>query len=380
MIKKIHFLLFLFLLSLFSFSQSNSLSENAIVSIITCGTGNESYSLYGHTAIRIKDSTRGIDIVYNYGAFDFQTQNFILKFVKGDLQYFVTANNYSDFEASYIYDNRSIYEQELNLDLSKKQQLYQELNKSLFSEDRFYTYKFIDKNCTTMVIDKINAIVGSKIIATKKPITRTYRDILFPYVENHYFQKLGINIIFGKKVDNDAETLFLPLELFEVLKETQYKEEALVSKTNIVFEAKKIIPKISLLNSAFSIIGLLLFIILVDKKSINIIYLTLTGLLGVFLLLVGLYSNHEEVLWNYNILVFNPLLLLFIYAFYRKNPKFIINVGKLNLACLIIYLLLLLNKIDLYLLLPFIIANFYLISRVIKKCRYKYGETDTIVL
>ena len=67
------------------------LSENAEVSIITCGTGSEIYSLFGHTAIRIKDTENQIDEVYNYGTFDFNTPNFILKFVKGDLQYFVTS-------------------------------------------------------------------------------------------------------------------------------------------------------------------------------------------------------------------------------------------------------------------------------------------------
>lgn len=114
------FTFLLFLSFLYNYSQSNTLTESSKVSIITCGTGNESYSLYGHTAIRIKDSLRGIDVVYNYGAFDFNTPNFMLKFVKGDLQYFVTTNNYADFEYSYKYENRSIYEQELNLTIDQK--------------------------------------------------------------------------------------------------------------------------------------------------------------------------------------------------------------------------------------------------------------------
>ena len=190
---------FLFLFSISNYSQINSLTEASKVSILTCGTGNESYSLYGHTGIRIKDSLRGIDIVYNYGAFDFDTPNFMLKFVKGDLQYFVTTNSYQDFEYSYKYENRSIYEQELNISIEKKQELYKNLNSSLFSDDRFYTYKFIDRNCTTMVIDKINEILGEEIITTVKPIAFSYRDILYPYLENHYFEKLGINIIWPRE-------------------------------------------------------------------------------------------------------------------------------------------------------------------------------------
>lgn len=85
----------LFLITTTAFCQSISLSENAKVSILTCGLGPESYAMYGHTGIRIQDTSKQIDVVYNYGAFDFDTPNFIGKFVKGDLQYFVTLGNLS---------------------------------------------------------------------------------------------------------------------------------------------------------------------------------------------------------------------------------------------------------------------------------------------
>lgn len=366
--KKI-FAFFFILFSISSYCQSNTLSEASKVSIITCGTGNESYSLYGHTGIRIKDSLRGIDIVYNYGAFDFETPNFMLKFVKGDLQYFVTTNTYQDFEYSYKYENRSIYEQELRLSLAQKQKLFQNLNSSLFSDERFYTYKFIDRNCTTMVIDKINEILGKKIITSIKPITISYRDILYPYLENHYFEKLGINIIFGEKVDRTAETLFLPLELHSVLKTTQYSGKPLVQNNKTIFEAEKAEFKSSLLNSPYLIILLLTLIVFINNKKIISIYLSIVALLGAFLCLVGLYSFHEEVLWNYNALLFNPLLLVFTYTIYKRSTKTIITWGKINLVCIIAHLLLIINKVDLILLLPFTVANFIIISRIIMNCK-----------
>ena len=374
------FTLLLFLFYLNNFSQSNSLTETSKVSIITCGTGNESYSLYGHTGIRIKDSLRGIDIVYNYGAFDFETPNFMLKFVKGDLQYFVTTNSYQDFEYSYKYENRSIYEQELDLSLEQKQKLFQNLNSSLFSEERFYTYKFIDRNCTTMVIDKINEILGEKIITSIKPITISYRDILYPYLENHYFEKLGINIIFGEKVDRSAETLFLPLELHKVLKSSEYNNKPLVCKNTTIFEAEKIKFKSSLLNSPFLIILLLTLIVFINNKKIISIYFTINALLGIFLCLVGFYSFHEEVLWNYNVLLFNPLLLLFVYSIYKQNSRTITIWGRVNLICIIAHLLLIINKVDLMLFLPFIIANFIIISRVILSFKKVKKFSNTIVL
>ena len=127
MLKKIYSLLVFFVLNL-SYSQQYKLSEYAQVSVITVGVADQVYELYGHTAIRIKDSKLGIDLVYNYGMFDFATENFMLKFAKGDLQYFAAAYPYEDFEYSYKQDNRSIFEQILNISTIEKQKLFEKLN------------------------------------------------------------------------------------------------------------------------------------------------------------------------------------------------------------------------------------------------------------
>jgi len=74
---KIAFLLLQVFLLFFTKSYSQNLSENAKISILTCDAGNELYSIYGHTAIRIQDSNQKLDLVYNFGYFDFRTPNFI---------------------------------------------------------------------------------------------------------------------------------------------------------------------------------------------------------------------------------------------------------------------------------------------------------------
>lgn len=364
MIKKIHFFCLLFI-STISFCQTIQLSDEAKVSILTCGTGNESYSLYGHTGIRIKDEINNIDVVYNYGTFDFNTPNFILKFVKGDLQYFVSTSYYPDFEYSYRYENRSIYQQTLNLSQEKKQFIFDNLNNSLKSEERFYMYKFIDKNCTNMVVDKINYVLKDSVITTKKPVEISYREILFSYSKDHFFEQLGINIIFGAKVDKKADRLFLPFELLEVLKETKHNNQLLITNTETLFEAKPSSFTPSILNSIYTVIVVLLLIVLVNKKSLNLIYFMSIGLIGLFLCLVGFYSFHEEVTWNYNALLFNPLYLILSYYLFKENKAKIILIGKVIFGLHIIYVLYMLNKVHLYLLLPFIISHLYLVGRLL---------------
>ncbi|MEZ0007608.1 membrane protein implicated in regulation of membrane protease activity [Flavobacterium sp. 28YEA47A] len=348
------------------FSQSAILSDSAKISILTIGTANESHTLYGHTGLRVLDEQRGLDVVYNFGYFDFNTPYFLAKFVKGDLQYFVATNQYADFEYGYREENRSIYEQELNLSKIQKQKLLDELNKNLYSDERFYTYKFIDKNCTTMVIDKVNDVLGGKIITTKKPVTVTYREILNPYLSGNFFQKLGINIIFGPKTDKKAEVLFLPLELMNVLKTTAYNGKPLVTETKTIFEAKPI-KTVSYWNNIYVFSALILLIIVLKNNTVYITYFTILGLLGVFLSLVGFYSFHEEVRWNYNVLLFNPSLLLLLYFYKKKNRKWISNLALFNLACIAIYLIVIINKAQLLLFMPLLITSTIILAKWARK-------------
>ena len=355
MFKKL-LLLLLLIFSGTSFSQNINLTDNAKVSIFTCGRGNELYTTFGHTAIRIKDEASNLDVVYNYGAFDFNTDNFYLKFVKGDLQYFITATSYDEFIYEYQMEKREVIEQTLNFSLLQKQELFELLNASLFSEERSYTYKFIDRNCTTMVVEKINKMLGKNLIQKVDDKTISYRELLYPYFENHFYYKLGINIIFGAKTDTKAEKLFLPSELMHSLNKAQINGKPVVTKTETIVVGEELESGFSFLNSIYFIALLLLILVITNNKKIFTTYLFLTGLLGLFLSLVGLYSLHKEVLWNYNALLFNPLFLIL--QFLRGKALKIASL--LCIGCIIIYVILMITKPHLWLMSPFILATLYM--------------------
>ena len=361
MTKKLLSVVFL-LLSILSFSQNVPLSNKATVSIFTCGRGNELYTTFGHTAIRIKDETTNLDVVYNYGAFDFNTDNFYLKFVKGDLQYFINATSFDDFIYEYQMEKREVIEQTLNFSISQKQQIFELLNASLFSEERSYTYKFIDRNCTTMVVEKINKIVGKELIKKVDDTSISYRQLLYPYFANHFYYKLGINIIFGSKTDNKAIKLFLPSELMHSLDKAKINGIPLINKKETLIQGNDIISKFYFVDSIY-FIALLLFVLTVtNNKKVFKTYLFIAGLLGLFLSLVGLYSLHKELLWNYNALLFNPLFLLFPFLkgqWFRKTIQIcFVLIG--------IYLIVLLTKPHILLMVPFIITTVYMLWKLQK--------------
>jgi hypothetical protein len=366
MIKRVLLLCLCFFFNL-CFSQQINITQNTKISILTVDTADEVHSIYGHTALRIKDPNSNFDQVYNYGMFDFATENFALKFVKGDLQYFAATYSYQDFEYSYRLDKRSIYEQVLSISIQEKQQLFDKLNASLSSDDKYYTYKFIDKNCTTKVIDIVNDVLDGNPIIKKNIDQKTYRDVLFPYVENHFYEKLGINIIFGKKVDRKATKLFLPLDLYDNLKVIEYKNKPLVAETSTLFDAHRTKPSFSFFDSIYSLLTVLILIIVLNKKAIYILYFLLLGLIGLLFSIIGLYSFHQEVLWNYNILLLNPLLLLLAFFMIQNNNKWIKKTSFIALLFLGIYIIYMLNKIHLMIVLPIVVTNAILLLRLIIK-------------
>jgi len=352
----------LLIVSMSSFGQNIPLSNNTRVSIITCDTGNESYSLFGHTALRITDTDNNLDVVYNYGAFDFATPNFVVKFAKGDLQYFAIAHSFSDFMSQYTYEQRSVFEQELIIPLAYKQKLFDNLNNAMASEERFYTYKFIDRNCTSMIVEILNKTLGANVVAKKTDTDKTYRTILYPYFDNSFYQKLGTSIIFGSKVDEYGTRIFLPFELLKSLEQTQFENHPLCKESKTILDFKKEAPS-SWWDNIYSFILMLGIIVMANKKSVDVFYFSIMGLLGLFFGFMGFYSYHLELANNYNVLLFNPLLLVLLYFLYTQNKKWIINLSILNIFFLFVYLVFMLNKIHLLIVLPLMLASMALLIK-----------------
>jgi hypothetical protein len=363
LLKKIFFCILLLSSIYNSFGQDVTLSKNAHISVLTCGTGNESYSLFGHTAIRVSDIDNNLDVVYNYGQFDFDTPNFVLQFTKGDLNYYIANNRYVDFISQYTYDKRDVYEQELNIPPVLKQELFDNLAQSLLSDERLYQYKFIDNNCTSKVVDVINKTLKANIIAKKIDTDQTYRAILFPYFDNHFYEKLGTSIIFGKKVDQMGTKIFLPFELQKSLKLIQYQNHPLCGENKAILVFEKEIPT-SWWNNCYTYLLLLGFVILINKKAVDFIYLLIVALLGLLFVFLGFYSSHQELGCNYNILLFSPILLILLYFWRTKNTKWTYKLAGINILMMVLYFFFMLNKVHLLVVTPILITNLVVLIRI----------------
>ncbi|MFP9115780.1 DUF4105 domain-containing protein [Flavobacterium sp. RHBU_3] len=361
---KLRFPVLMLLLVLPIITRAQQLSDKAFVSLLTCGPGQELYSVFGHTAIRVADPATGLDVVFNYGTFDFSTPNFYLKFVKGDLQYFVSAASYNDFVYTYEYFNRDVFEQKLNLSQQQKQQVIDELAQALNSDKKYYTYKYFDRNCTTMVSDVLEHNLPQKISTKNTDEGKTYRKIVCERLHYSFYESLGINLMFGIKTDNKLHKLFLPEQLLQGVNNTTLKNgKALAEPTETVFKSTQQL-QMSWWNNIYTFaLACVVLIVLSKYIFLRRVLYALFGLVGVVFCFVGLYSFHTEVTWNYNALLVNPLFLVLLYFSFAHKPAALRKTAFAILGCSAVYLLFMLNKPHLLLVLPLLVTVVVLLLR-----------------
>lgn len=342
------------------FSQPLALSPNAEISVLTCGVGDQMYALFGHTALRITDYDQNLDVVYNWGMFNFSTPNFLAKFVKGDLLYYLDVDAYPDFIYNYTADNRDVIEQKLNLSVAQKGVIWNEINRQLNGSDREYTYGFIRNNCTTKVVDVLNLALN-KPLPTNFPTNKyTYRYILNEGLHQHYFEKLGINLLFGYDTNKKADLIFLPLKLKDAI---SYQNSILKSedKINLTSTQKKGFS----LNSIYSLWVIVLVLSFgALKKTGRLVFFTFSAIFSLFLLGVSFYTHHPELYYNSLIIFFNPF---YVVGLWCKNKKVIVVATVLTFLSLFFMGAELLSVIA-----PLILLNFtYILALYLKKDKTK---------
>jgi hypothetical protein len=108
-------------------------ADSADVYLLTCAPGSESYSIYGHTALRIAFRGTSFDRVYNWGIFDFSTPNFVYRFAKGRLDYMLGTYSYGNFLQEYLAEGRAVWSQKVNLTTAEKERLFALINTGMIS-------------------------------------------------------------------------------------------------------------------------------------------------------------------------------------------------------------------------------------------------------
>jgi hypothetical protein len=294
------------------------------ISVLTCASGEDVYTAWGHTAIRILDSTNQTDLVYNFGTFDFDTPNFLVEFLKGNLQYFLSVDYFQNFIAEYQYYGRSIKEQVLILTDAEKTKWQIALQKNLEGTNRYYLYNFITDNCTTRVKDGLYQFTNYQVPPSTIKSFRTHV-VEAPYQQGIPWIGLGIDVLLGAVSDKTPSPLqagFLPDLLFDQI---AIQPNHIAATQN--YDFTKTTP-VKQTDPIYYIVGLMLVYLFVGKwnarwaviaaKFLDVILLFIFGLGGLLLVYMSIFSLHTACHDNFNIAWIHPLYFIALICYFIK--------------------------------------------------------------
>ncbi len=317
--KKI-LLLFLSLLSLSLNAQV--LSDDATASVLTCGPGADFYTTFGHSAIRITDPANGLDLVYNYGTFDFDTPNFYWVFTRGRLDYQLSRTTFEDFMYEYSYEGREVREQPLTFEAGQVQNLYILLEANYLPQYRHYRYDILLDNCATRVRDVVYSAWAQDTVLQRNAKPVSYRQLLAANMKgNLEWWHLGVDIVLGLTADHCCtapERMFLPAEMEAEL--AQCTTSGIWTAPFIVEPSRQLLPSQGSPQKAsfppvvafallFAIVAVLTWKGWMPQWADRVLFI-IAGLCGLFLLFMWFGTDHYCTNWNLNILWLSPLLIL----------------------------------------------------------------------
>jgi hypothetical protein len=317
-----------FIISLCSNDSYSQTGNDTIVYLLTCNPGTETYSIYGHSALRIVTRSDNTDLVYNWGVFDFSTPNFAWNFAKGRLEYKLDTESINDFLRTYLYEKRAVFSQRINLSQSELRQLILLINENLKPENVKYRYDFFYDDCSTRIRDLLEKSLGEKMLypPEEPSYVPTFRDMTGKYQSPYPWLKFGIDLIMGSQGDKKTtvrDRMFLPLDMQTGLSGTVVNRNGkmvpllqnpetildfdLPSRQQIFLYAPE---------NVFSLILILLIIILPLMRSrsvinaADIVIFFIFSVLAILMIFFNFFTDHQQMKMNLNILWLNPVILI----------------------------------------------------------------------
>ncbi|WP_229367911.1 lipoprotein N-acyltransferase Lnb domain-containing protein [Fibrisoma limi] len=304
------------------------------ISLLTFGPGEELYSSFGHTAIRVYDPMRGLDMTYGWGGFRFSENNFYVKFLRGTLPYYIDAYEMNLMVYAYQSENRTIREQILNLSPRQTQQLLQVLETNMRPENRTYQYKFFYDNCATRPRDVISQACGDSLTIPSRSVStgKSYRDWMNDYLGEQPWAQLGMNLAIGRPADvitTGWQAMYLPNNVHDqfahaTIRQADGRVAPAVAQDRVVFQAartfKKELPFFFDPNVVFALLTIAVSVFSIRRyrdgkvdRWLDRLLFGVSGFLGWFLFLLWVGTDHGVTAWNPTLLWLMPLHLPLIY-------------------------------------------------------------------
>jgi len=310
------------------------LAQNLRVAVVTFGPGDHPFAKFGHDAIWV-ELPDGRGAIYNFGTFGGETSSLLTKFLQGRFNYWLSVSRPAETLHAYKRDDRSVIIQDLALSQSEKLDLWRRLEVNARPENREYLYDYFKDNCSTRVRDAIDATLKGalKKALLQKPARLNFRQHALRLASDLPWLYVGLHFGLAQEADqprNRWEEGFIPAGVQDSLASYSLSRGALevplVEKTSTFYQATRA-PSLNeppttwpwFLLAGLGLGGVLFGLgsLAMKSRMARVTFGTLAallslvcGLLGVVLLFLWLFTNHQIAFKNENLAFCPPWLLV----------------------------------------------------------------------
>ena len=319
------------------------------ISVITCSAGGDIPTSFGHSAIRLRNTQAQppLDIVFDYGTFNYGDPLFLLKFGRGTLLYYLSIRDYRTFALECKAEKRQATEQELQLTPEQRKRITTDLFTNYRPENRYYLYDFITDNCATRIRDILE---HPDFAHPQTSPDSTYRQMIHTYLPHKHWFGFAVDALLGPSTDAKADflqSLFLPYTLSAGLKNytNTITDAVLVSDATVIVPCDYVRQGEPWPLRPFPVFALLLALsVWLDfaghrrlLHGIAVGLFVLICVVGLVLLFLWLGSRYSCTKWNLNLLWCMPLYILLLLPLGARFKRWVV---LLQCALLIAVLLL----------------------------------------
>ncbi len=288
-----------------------------IASLVVADPGTYMYSVLGHACLRLQCPAFDMDYCFSYESEG--GVNRVFEFLAGKLVMGLFAFPIEDYCAQYSEEGRWVYEYKLNLPIEVKRELWRVLDEHLAEGIRL-PYDYYHRSCAITIKDFVNEALGEIEIVYDSMLyqnTPTARELCIKHSQQALWVQFFALFIAGNETDESLvgdKQLIIPIDLVHAWQQaTVNGVPLLASEPTVLVEGEPQVLDGWFTPTMLALILLLLAVVNLfwRKPYFDWLMLMAQTLVGCFMTYLICFSDLCCTDWNWLIIPFNPLPLIF---------------------------------------------------------------------
>ena len=290
-------------------------------SLLVMSPGDELYSCAGHSCIRLECPKFNLDYCFSYESESVKDK--VWEFFSGKLKMGMFSIPTAEYLKQYEKDGRGVNQYALNLPIGVKRHLWKLLDEKV-AEGANLPYDYIKRGCSQFIVAILRKALAAENVTMEIPAwpakyDLTRRELVERAVSRNYpWTRILLQSICGNYADKEVpkiEKVVTPSDVLDFLKAARVNGMPIIDGNGTVIHAvtrkDPTMPAITPWGVAWVAVTLSVFNLFLKRSYVDYGFLAFQSVMGLVLTYLVFLSDVPVTGWNWLLIPFNLLPLVF---------------------------------------------------------------------